>query len=563
LSSAIQRVTEPTASTKAGIESAVSEARLLLQSLSSLLLLFARQHEWSTATSIIEEITILEPRSALRHNDAASSGGYPAKFEELMSLTCYGLHASLVDLAVQDDTAPISNDLASLIEATLPSIAFDLHSLLEIYSMAKEEADADASWSWGWEPEPVSGVGFFPRANEILIRGFVAIVIAWPERAIFQDSDAWRSIELGKLEQAAGGASELGQLLRAGGQLDKILRDSGEIAKLVAATGQNQTVADRAVAALRKLLDYVQTKTADKERERIRSAQVPEATIQSYLNALVEQYDTGDQPKTVILERMGLLSTDQQPPSTAEEHGSFGFNTLDPKQWFIDQESETWTQVGKEYADGLHKGEQKAIIEWLSRISLPIELSSVLAHESHVEESKGILVVNSSVYFLPPSLETSVKISESANPGHEDPNAFLEISRQRIPMYEFFDQGLKSCLLFIHSSSSARAIRIPWKPEDGWTLSKTGEVKARLRVPSQDASAMNELLGQHASWLEEKAHTDEEKRAYLSGLVWLQAYLQFALHAGATPNTLRLDLPPDEPDVLPKTNDTLDGNASK
>ena len=122
---------------------------------------------------------------------------------------------------------------------------------------------------------------------------------------------------------------------------------------------------------------------------------------------------------------------------------------------------------------------------------------------------------------------------------------------------------MRPCLLFISSSSSAHAIHVPWKAEDGWTLSKTGEVKARLRVPSQDADARDELLGQHAPWLEEKAHTDDDKKAYLSGLVWPQAYLQLAFDAGATPSVLRLDLPRDEPEAPPQTKRTSDGNASE
>jgi hypothetical protein len=170
-----------------------------------------------------------------------------------------------------------------------------------------------------------------------------------------------------------------------------------------------------------------------------------------------------------------------------------------------------------------------------------------------VEESKGVLVLNSGVYLFPPSLEDMVKISESANPDHGDPYAFFEISGKQIPMHQFFGQGMKSCLLFINSSNSARAIRIPWGTEDGWTPSRTGEVRARLRVPSQDADAMDELLRQDAPWLEEKAHTDEEKRAYLSGLVWPEAYLRLAYDAGASPSVFRLDLASGEPDVPPQT----------
>ncbi len=560
LSSAIQRLAEQNTLAKTSIEPDVSEARLLLQSLSSLLLFFARQHEWPIVTSIIEEITLLEPRSALWRNDAAPSGGYPAKFGELVSLTYYGLHAYLVDLAVRDPAASVPHDL---VEATWPNDDFDLSRLLSVHAQARAESTADG-WSWGWELEPVSGVMFSPRTDEILMRGFVATVITRSELALFQDSDTWRAAQLEKLEQAVGGASELGQLLGAGGSLDKALKDGGEIAKLVAATGQSQDVADRAVAALRKLLDYVQAKTADEERARIQSAHVSAEAIQGWPESVVQQYDANHKPGIAILEKLKLLlPAGTKLSGVGEERNTCRLNKPEDKRWFLGREPGSWTDIGKEYADELLSREQEAVIAWFVKIGSPIEFSSVLARGSHVEESKGILVVNSGVYLLPPSLKDMVKISESANPDHGDPDAFFEISGKQIPMYQFFGQGMKSCLLFVNSSNSARAIRIAWGPEDGWTLSQNGEVKARLRVPSQDAGAMDELLGQHAPWLEEKAHTDEEKKAYLSGLVWPQAYLQLAFDAGATPSVLRLDLPTDEPEAPPQTKGTSNGNASE
>jgi hypothetical protein len=560
LSSAIQRQAEPNVLVKTGIEPAVSEARLLLQSLSSLLLFFARQHEWTVAASVADEISSLEPRPTPRRNDAAPSGGYPAKFGELVSLTYYGLHACLVDLAMRDPAASVPHDL---VEATWSNDDFDLSRLLSVHTQARAESTADG-WSWGWEPEPVSGVMFSPRTDEILMRGFVATAITWPERALFQDSDTWRITELEKLERAARGASELGQLLGAGSLLDKVLKDGGEIAKLVAATGQNQSAADRAVAALRKLLDYVQAKTADQERTRIRSAQVSTEAIQGWPESVVQQYNASHKPGIAILEKLKLLlPTGTGLSGAGEKRGTFGIGYLDDKRWYLGQEPGSWTGIGKQYAENLLKGEQEVIVAWLAEISSPVELFSVVAHESHVEESKGVLVVNSSVYFLPPSLEASVKISESVNPDRGDPDALFDISGRRIPMYQFFSQEMEPCLLFINSSNSAHAIHVPWKAEDGWTLSKTGEVKARLRVPSQDAGAMDELLEQHAAWLEEKAHTDKEKRAYLSGLVWPEVHLQLALDAGATPSVFRLDLPRDEPEAPPQTKGTSDGNASE
>ena len=560
LSLAIQHLTEPSAARKPDVDQAVFEARLLLQDLSTLLLLFARQQKWNVANLVAEEISNLETRPSLRHNDAVTSGDYSMRFGILASLAYFGLHACLVDLAMAEP--PISVP-PGLIEATWPNDDFDLPGLLSVYVQARAEGTADA-WSWGWETEHPSGEVFSPRIDGILPCGFVAIVITWPEFALFQDSDTWRTGQLEKLEQAAGGASELGQLLGAGGLLDKALKDGGEIAKLVVATGQNQSVADRVVAALRKLLDYVQAKTADEERTRIRSAQVSTEAIQGWPESVVQQYDASRKPEIAILEKLKLLlPTGTGLSGVGEKRGMFGIGVLDDKRWYLGQEPGSWTGIGKQYADSLLKGEQEAIIAWLAENSSPVELSSVVAHESHVEESKGILVVNSSVRFLRPSLGASLKISESANSDHEDPDAFFEISGKQIPMYQFFGQGMKSCLLFINSSNSARAIRIPWKAEDGWTLSKTGEVKARLRVPSQDAGVMDKLLEQHAAWLEEKAHTDEEKRAYLSGLVWPEACFQLAFDAGASPSVFRLDLPRDEPEAPPQTKGTSDGNASE
>jgi len=558
LSSAIQHLTEPNTSGKISIDEAVLEATFLLQSLSSLVLHFARQHEWPTTALVADEISSLEPRPTPRRNDAAPSGGYPAKFGELVSLTYYGLHACLVDLAVRDPAASVPHDL---VEATWPNDDYDLPRLIGVHAQATAVATADA-WSWGWEPEPVSGVMFSPRMDEILMRGFVATVITWPERALFQDSDTWRIAEMGRLEQAVGGASELGQLLGAGSLLDKVLKDGGEIAKLVAATGQNQSVADRAVAALRKLLDYVQTKTADEERTRIRSAQVSTEAIQGCLNSMIQEYDVTRESAEAVLGHLTLFSSEERLSRIGEERSSFGLSELGGKRWFLERESESWTSIGKQYADELLKREQRTIIAWLARISSPVEISSVVAHGSHIEGTKAILAVNSSVYLLPASMKTSVKIPELADPNRGDPDAVFDASGNQIPMYQFFSQQMQPCLLFINRSNSARAVLIPWGPEDGWTFSKTNGVKVRLRVPSQDVGAMNELLGQHAASPEEEVRTPEEKKAYLEELVWLQAYEQLAFDPGATPGILRLDLSTDEADAPLQAKGAADDDAS-
>jgi len=64
-------------------------------------------------------------------------------------------------------------------------------------------------------------------------------------------------------------------------------------------------------------------------------------------------------------------------------------------------------------------------------------------------------------------------------------------------------------------------------------------------------------LKQNPAWLEEKAQTEEGKKAYLEELVWLQAYQRLAFCPGTTPGVHRLDLSTGEPDAPPQTKDEL------
>jgi len=279
---------------------------------------------------------------------------------------------------------------------------------------------------------------------------------------------------------------------------------------------------------------------------------------------LANQYDTCDEEAVLILQNLDLLRTGPMPASKDSGPKLLGVSRVLEKQSFIADGSDSWTSIAEEYGNGLRKMQAGAIITWLYEISTAVDLASILAPDSTLQASAGVLLVDTDVEWLPSDLQPLVESSESPKLGHGAPDAFLRVAGQRVPMYRVWIGGEGTpCLLFINNSNSARGIRVPWGSEDGWTLSQNGEVKARLRVPSQDASARDELLRQHAPWLEEKAHTDEEKRAYLSGLVWPEAHLQLALDAGATPSVFRLDLPRDEPEAPPRTKGTSDGNASE
>lgn len=554
LSLAIQHLTEPSAARKPDVDQAVFEARLLLQDLSTLLLLFARQQKWNAANLVAEEISNLETRPSLRHNDAVTSGDYSMRFGILASLAYFGLHACLVDLAMAEP--PISVP-PGLIEATWPNDDFDLPGLLSVYVQARAEGTTDA-WSWGWEPEHPSGEVFSPRIDGILPCGFVATVITWPEFALFQDSDTWRITQLEKLEQAAGGLSKLKQLIGAGSLVDKTLKDDDKIAKLAGTISQHHHPVDRSVDALRRLLKYLQDTMEANERIRIRTAVVRQDVITGFTTELADQYDACDEEAVLILQNLDLLRTGPMPASNKDSGPKLlGVSRVLKKQSFIADGSDSWTSIAEEYGNELRKMQAGAIIAWLSEISTAVDLASILAPDSTLQASAGVLLVDTDVEWLPSHLQPLVESSESPKLGHGAPDAFLRVAGQRLPMYPVWIRGEGTpCLLFINSSNGARGIRVPWGSEDGWIPSSTMEIKVRLQVPSQDAAVMNELLVQDPTWLEEKAHTQEEKRAYLEELVWLQVYQQLAFDPGATPSVLRLDLPRDEPEAPPQTKGT-------
>lgn len=532
----VQSLTDPNGRDKIDVGKAVLEARLLLQNLSYLLLECARQNKWNAVSAVADEVSNIDSRSSLH------STKYLNQFEELVQLLHFGIYSCLIDLAM---TEPPTKVPGGLLVAEWARPPLDFAALLHIYASAIAEGSASGS-NWGWEPPQPLGKAYFIRTDEVLAYGFVAAALPLPDASLFRESHDWIAWQTKRLEEAVGGSLKLAQLLGERGLIDSILRDDSKIGRLVTATGQNQGVADQAVAALRKLMDHLQAKAEAEELARIRSAQVPRETIQGCLDSMVQQYDASHEPRIATLEKLGLLSTGAKPSGVVEEHGSFGLNRLERKQWFLGEESESWTSIGKEYVDGLLRGEQKTIIAWLARISSPVELSSVSACESHIGESRGILVVNSNVYLLSPSLKASVKISESANPDRGDPDAFFGVSGKQIPMYQFWVQGMSPCFLFINGSNSARAIRVPWDGEEGWTFSAMKEVKARLRVLSQDADAMEKFLEEDPDWLQEQGETSEAKRSFLETRVWIQVYEHLLLESGPHPSILHLDLSHDQ-----------------
>jgi len=557
LSSAIQRLTEPNAAKKTGIDQAVSEAKLVLKNLSTLLLLLARQHEWHAAALVAEEISNLEPRPSMRHNDAVTLSEYPSRFRALVSLMYYGVHACLVDLAMTELPSSVP---PNLVEATWPHDDFDLSRLISVYAQATAEGSADAL-SWGWEPEPISGVVFSPRIDEILSCGFVATVITWPEFALFQDSDTWRAAQLEKLEQAAGGFSELKRLIGTGSLVDGTLKNDDKIAKLVGTISQHHHPVDQSVAALRKLLRYLQDTVESNEHMRIRRTVVSQDVISAFKTDLVNKYDTDDVAEVTVLKTLGLLSTGSMPTSMTGKPPTLGVNTVIDKQSFIASESSSWSSIAENYGEKLRNMQVGAVIAWLSKAGIPTDLASILASDTPLQTSTSVLLVDTDVEWLPSELQELVEASELANPRDNDPCASLRIAGQRLPMYRFWMGGeVKPCLLFIHS---ARVTQVPWCYDDGWTFSKSYEVKVCLRVFSQDPDAMNTLLEQSPAWLEQEATTPDQKKAHLEELVWLQGYQQLVLDPGTTPGVFRLDLPTDEPDTLPQPKGESDENIRK
>src|SRR5450830_8459 len=556
LSSAIQRLTEPNAPRKTDIDQAVSEARLLLQNLSTLLLLFARQQKWNAADLVAEEISNLETRPSPRHNDDVTSGDYSMRFRILASLAYFGLHACLVDLAMAEPPIPVP---PGLIEATWPNDDFDLPGLLNVYAQATSEGAADAS-SWGWEPPQPPLKAYFIRTDEVLAYGFVAVAITWPEPVLFQDSENWLVAQAKKLEQAAGGSSDLERLLGAGSLVDKMLKDDDKVTRLAELVSGSRESA----GTLMRLLKYLQDTMEANERIRIRTAVVRQDIITGFTTDLANQYDTSDEEAVLILQNLDLLRTGPMPADKDGGPKLLGVSRVLEKQSFIADGSDSWTSIAEEYGNGLRKMQAGAIITWLSEISTAVDLASILAPDSALQASAGVLLVDTDVEWLPSDLQPLVESSESPKLGHGAPDAFLRVAGQRFPMYRVWigSEGTP-CLLFINNSNSARGIRVPWGSEDAWTLSESNEVKVCLSIVSRDSEAMNALLEQDPAWLKEKAHTQEEKKAYLEELVWLQAYQQLAFDPGVTPSVLRLDLPRDEPEAPPQTKGTSDGNASE
>jgi len=551
LSSAIQRLTEPNAARKTDIDQAVFEARLLLQNLSTLLLLFARQQKWNAADLVAEEISNLETRPSPRHNDAVTSGDYSMRFRILASLAYFGLHACLVDLAMAEPPIPVP---PGLIEATWPNDDFDLPRLLNVYAQTTAQGSGDA-WSWGWEPPQPLLKAYFIRTDEVLAYGFVAIALTLPESALFQDPSDWLADQVQKLEQAAGGSRELEHLLGAGNLVDKILKDNDKITKLAVIIGQQRHAGDRSVDALRRLLKYVQDMIESNKRAGIRKAIVSQNVITDFTTSLLKQYEANEEKEVYTLEDLDLLSTGPALSDMAEGPRSLGVNTVIDKQWFIASESDSWSGIAEEYANGLRKMQMGFAITRLSKIGTVTDLASILAPDSPLQTSTGVLLVDTDVEWLPAELQALVEDSVSPKSGHSTPDAYLRVAGQRLPVYRVWIEGaVKPMMLFIERCNTAHVIRVPWSPEDNWVFSKFNEIKVYLHVFPQDLAAMNELLVKSPAWLEEKG---DEKVAYLEELVWLEAYQQLAFDPGATPGVLRLDLPTDEPDAPPQTKDEL------
>jgi hypothetical protein len=554
LSLAIQRTTEPNTERKTGIDDAASEARLLLQDLSTLLLSLARQQKWDAARLVAKEISSLQPQSSRRrHNLAVASPEYSDRFGMLMYLLRFGAHACVVDLAMTELPNSVPPDL---IEATWPHDDFDLSKLISVYAQATAEGTADAL-SWGWEPEPISGVVFSPRMDEVLSCGFVATVITWPEFALFRDSDTWRAAQLEKLEQAAGGFSELKRLIGTDSLVDGTLKDDDKIAKLAGTISQHHHPVDQSVTALRKLLRYLQNTMESNEHMRIRRAVVSQDVMSAFKTDLVNKYDTDGVADVTVLETLGLLSTGSMPTGMAGKPPILGVNTVIDKQSFIASESGSWSGIAEEYANGLRKMQVGFAIPRLSKIGTATDLTSILASDSPLQTSTSVLLVDTDVECLPAELQALVEDSASPKSGHSTPDTYLRVAGQRVPVCCLWVGGtMKPVMLIIQRSNSAHVIRVPWSPENGWTPSPDMQIKVRLRVPSQDLAAMNELLAQNPEWLEEKG---DEKVAYLEELVWLEVYQQLVFDPGTTPGVLRLDLPTDEPEAPPQAKDEATG----
>jgi hypothetical protein len=541
---------EPNDENKMSIDDATSEARYLLQNLSALLVSCARKEKWDAADLVAKEISSLQPQSSRRrHNLAVTSAEYSDRFGTLLYLLYFGAHACLVDLAVAESPASVP---ARLLDATWPYYETDLSELLGVYAQATLD-DSAAGWTWGWEPPHPLRTGFTPRAADILAYGFVAVAIAWPDTALFSGSnDAWLATQLEKLGQAAGGASQLKRLLGKNSLVNGILNDPKMMQKLVDLTGGSLTSSD----ALRRLLNYLQETFVSIERKKIRESRVPQDVITGFMAKLANQYDANKEKAVIILQTLDLLRSGSTPSDLVESPPFQGVNTVIDKQWFITSQSDSWSHIAEEYGNGLRQMQVGFTVRQLSENGTLTDVISILAPDSPLQASKGVLLVDTDVEWLPSSLQALVQGSESSKQDHSAPDVFLRVAGQRLPIYRVWVGGtMKPVMLFIERSNSAHAIRMPWNPQTGWIPSATREVKIRLQVPSQETEAMDALLKQNPAWLEEKAHTDEEKKAYLKELVWLQAYQQLAFCPGSTPGVLRLDLPNDEDEALPQSKD--------
>jgi hypothetical protein len=553
LSSAIQRLTEPNVSTKTGIEPAVSEARLLLQDLSTLLLSLARQQKWDAADLVTKKISSLEPRSSRRHNLATAPAEYSDRFGLLKYLLYFGAHACIIDLAMAEPPILVP---AGLIEATWPNDVFDLPRLLNVYAQATAQGSGDA-WSWGWEPPQPLLKAYFIRTDEVLAYGFVAIALTLPESALSQDPSDWLADQVQQLEQAAGGSRGLEHLLGADNLVDKILKDNDKITKLAVIIGQQRHAVDRSVDALRRLLKSVQDMIESNKRAGIRKAIVSQNVITGFATSLLKQYEANVEKEVHTLEDLDLLSTGPALSDMTEGPRSLGVNTVIDKQWFIASESGSWSGIAEEYANGLRKMQVGFAITRLSKIGTATDLASILASDSPLQTSTGVLLVDTDVEWLPAELQALVEDSASPKSGHSTPDAYLHVAGQRLPVYRVWIEGaVKPMMLFIERCNTAHVIRVPWSPEDNWVFSKFNEIKVCLHVFPQDLAAMNELLVKSPAWLEEKG---DEKVAYLEELVWLEAYQQLVFDPGTTPGVLRLDLPTDEPEAPPQTKDESTG----
>jgi hypothetical protein len=226
------------------------------------------------------------------------------------------------------------------------------------------------------------------------------------------------------------------------------------------------------------------------------------------------------------------------------------------KELFITSQSDSRSRLAEEYGNGLRQMQVGFTVKQLSENGIPTDVASILAQDSPLQTTKGILLVDTDIEWLPSDLQALVESSGSTRPDQSVPEPLLRVAGRRLPMYRIWVGGtVKPLMLFVDESNSAYVSRMPWDSEPGWIPSATMEIKIRLQVPSQETGAMEALLQQNPAWLKEKAQTEEKKKAYLGELVWLQAYQRLAFCLGTTPGVHRLDLSTDEPGARPSSKD--------